>query len=378
MRKLFNIAALFTMLAACVSCSDSFENSKAVRFSVKTGDPGTKVSYSGYKESNKERVDWTNGDMVWIYSPESERPTSKEASYVIRDVNPNGYYSEAGLDLYSTEGTIYGLQWNDDVDLQHFFAVYPAPLQNRSVFFRMAMNQGQWDASCSVWYGATIPTSQPPVNVTDDGDGNYLAEPDGHNLIMAAQDVCEPNTLVHLDFEPVVTAVEFVVKNGYPENGTMNLQSIKLTADSDPIVGKFTNYLAGSGQTSFENTSTNLEIPFSTPLSIANGKTLKFTVFMLGLKDSTDPDIDNVTIEFVTTGADANTTNSIKAKLKTTQGVMAFPRGKKSYVTGFLIPGASAWTISAVPNAITAWDPADEETVEVSEPNPGTPSEDRE
>ena len=378
MRKLFNIAALFTMLAACVSCSDSFENSKAVRFSVKTGNPGTKVSYSGYKESNKERVDWTNGDMIWIWSPESERPTSKEASYVIRDVNPNGVYSEAGLDLYSTEGTIYGLQWNDDVASQHFFAVYPAPLQNRSVFFRMAMNQGQWDASCSVWYGATIPTSQPPLNVTDDGDGNYLAEPDGHNLIMAAQDVCEPNTLVHLDFEPVVTAVEFVVKNGYPENGTMNLQSIKLTADSDPIVGKFTNYLAGSGQTSFENTSTNLEIPFSTPLSIANGKTLKFTVFMLGLKDSTDPDIDNVTIEFVTTGADANTTNSIKAKLKTTQGVMAFPRGKKSYVTGFLIPGASAWTISAVPNAITAWDPADEETVEVSEPNPGTPSEDRE
>ena len=366
------------MLAACVSCSDSFENRNLVRFSVKTGNPGTKVSYSGYKESNKERVDWTNGDMIWIWSPESERPTSKEASYVIRDVNPNGVYSEAGLDLYSTEGTIYGLQWNDDVASQHFFAVYPAPLQNRSVFFRMAMNQGQWDASCSVWYGATIPTSQPPLNVTDDGDGNYLAEPDGHNLIMAAQDVCEPNTLVHLDFEPVVTAVEFVVKNGYPENGTMNLQSIKLTADSDPIVGKFTNYLAGSGQTSFENTSTNLEIPFSTPLSIANGKTLKFTVFMLGLKDSTDPDIDNVTIEFVTTGADANTTNSIKAKLKTTQGVMAFPRGKKSYVTGFLIPGASAWTISAVPNAITAWDPADEETVEVSEPNPGTPSEDRE
>ena len=71
-----------------------------------------------------------------------------------------------------------------------------------------------------------------------------------------------------------------------------------------------------------------------------------------------------MTIEFVTTGADANTTNSIKAKLKTTQGVMAFPRGKKSYVTGLLIPGASVWTISAVPDTITAWDP-EYKTVEV-------------
>ena len=359
------------MLAACVSCSDSFENSKAVRFSVKTGDPGTKVSYSGYKESNKERVDWTNGDMIWIWSPESERPASHEAYYVIRDVNPNGYYSEAGLDLYSTEGTIYGLQWNDDVDLQHFFAVYPCPLKNRSVFFRMVMNQGQWDANCSAFYGATLPGTQAPTSVST-VNGGIVAEPDGLNLIMEAQDVCEPNTLVHLDFEPVVTAVEFVVKNGYPENGTMNLKSIKLSADSDPIVGKFTNYLAGSGQTSFENTSTDLEIPFSTPVSIAYDQTLKFTVFMLGLKDSTDPDIDNVTIEFVTTGADANTTNSIKAKLKTTQGVMAFPRGKKSYVTGLLIPGASVWTISAVPNTVTAWE-LEEKTVEVEDaaPNPG-------
>ena len=360
MRKLFNIAALFTMLAACVSCSDNFENRNLVRFSVKTGDPGTKVSYSGYKESNKERVDWTNGDMIWIWSPESERPTSHEAYYVIRDVNPNGYCSEAGLDLYSTEGTVYGLQWNDDVATQHFFSVFPVPLRNRSVLVRLFMNEGQWDDTCSAYFGATVPGTQAPTSVST-VSGGIVAEPDGNNLIMEAQDACEPNTLVHLDYQPVVTAVEFIVKNGYADESAMSLQSIKLSADSDPIVGQFIKYFTGARQTSFENTSTNLEIPFSTPVSVAYGQTLKFTVFMLGLEDSTDPDIDNVTIEFVTTGADANTTNSIKAKLKTTQGVMAFPRGKKSYVTGFLIPGASAWTISAVPDVITAWGEEDED-----------------
>lgn len=367
MRKLFNIAALLTMLAACVSCSDSFENSKAVRFSAKTGNPGTKVSYSGVKESNKERVDWTEGDMIWIWSPESDIPVSHESYYVLRDINPNGFYSEAGnVELYSTEGTVRGLQWNDDVDLQHFFAVYPTPLQNRSVFFRMAMNAGQWDANCSAWYGATIPETQAPTSISSTEAG-VVAEPNMNNLIMEAQDACEPNTLVHLDFNPVVTAVEFVVMNGYADQTAMSLKSIKLSAESDPIVGTFTNYLTGSRQTLFEDTSTDVEIPFDPPVTIAYNQTFKFTVFMLGLEDSDDPDIDNVTIEFVT-GADANTSNSIKALLKTTQGVMAFPRGKKSYVTGLLIPGPLVWTISAVPDTITAWD-SEDYSVEVEEDN---------
>lgn len=349
MRKLFKVAALFTMLAACVACSDRFESRNLVRFSVKTGDPGTKASYSGHKESNKERIDWSDGDMVWIWSPESRLPVSHESYYVIRDITANGFYSEAGLELYSTEGNIYGIQWNDDVQTQHFFSVFPVPLKNSSVFFRLVTNNGQWDDTSSAFYGATIPARQAPKSVSSTNDG-VVAEPDGNNLIMAAQAACAPNTLVSLDYQPVVTAVEFIVKNGYADESAMTLNSIKLSAESDPIVGKFTNYLTGNTAPLFENTSTNLEIPFSTPVSVPYGKTLKFTVFMLGLQSSTSPDITNMDIEFVT-----GTSTSIKAKLTTTQGAMAFPRGKKSYVTGLIIPGACVWTLSAVPDAITAW-----------------------
>ena len=338
------------MLAACVSCSDSFESKDLVRFSARTGNPGTKVSYSGYKESNRERVDWKDGDMVWIWCPEAQIPSTHQAYYVIRDINENGYYSEAGIDLYSTEGMVDGLRWNEEKDEHHFFSVYPVPMKNRSVFFRLVLNQGEWDNTCSAFYGATIPASQAPVSVTASPDGK-VAEPDCNNLIMAAQGAYPKNSVVSLDYEPVVTAVEFTVKNGYADQGDMTLSGIKLSAQTDDIAGKFTNYLAGGTTPLFENTTKEIEIPFENQVSIAYGQTLKFTVFMLGMGTPSDPEINDMTIEFET-----GSSSSIKAKLSTSAGPMAFPRAKKSYVTGLLIPGASVWTISAVPDAITAWD----------------------
>lgn len=373
MKKLLNIAALLTMLAAFVSCSDNFEDKNFIRFSARTGDPGTKVSYSGYKESNKERVDWSNGDMVWIWCPESQRPVSHESYYVVNNINPNGFYSDAGIELYSTEGTIDGLKWNDAVNDHHFFSVYPVPLKNNSVFFRLVLNSnGQWDDSCSALYGATVPSSQAPKSITAGTDGT-VAEPDGNNLIMAAEAVYPLNSVVTLNYQPVVTAVEFIVKNGYADQGTMTLRSIKLSAESAKIAGKFTNVF-DSATATFERTSTEIEIPFDdSPVTIAYDQTLKFTVFMLGKENANDAVISDMTIEFVT-GADAEATKSIKTKLQTSQGLMEFPRAKKSYVTGLLIPGECVWTISAVPDTVTAWDQEDM-TVEVEDatpaPNPG-------
>ena len=77
-------------------------------------------------------------------------------------------------------------------------------------------------------------------------------------------------------------------------------------------------------------------------------------MFMLG----EDPKpIDNMTIEFV-----KDATTSISAQLKTSQGGMEFPRSKKSYVSGLIVPGACVWTISAEPDVVVPWneDPTQE------------------
>ena len=359
MKKLFKISAAIALLAACISCSDEFERDNQIRFSARTGQVGTKVSYSGQIVSNRERVDWKNGDMVWIWCPESERPVSHEASYVVYDIQePDEYYSKAHLQLYSTEGLATGLQWNDDVADHHLYAIYPDPHKNRSVNVMLFMDTDP--VTCR--YGATVPASQPPLSVTTTDNGAVVAEPDCNNLIMVADGVFTKNgDPVNLDFSPVVTAVEFIVMNQYMEGTPMTLNGIKFTSTSSNLAGKFTS-IYGSQTTNHDTNATNtVEIPFTDAVTVPYNKTFKFTVFFLGDENVSAADIDNVTIEFAT-----GTNTSIKTLLKTSQGTMKFPRSKKSYVTGIIIPGPIVWTISAVPNAVTAWG-SEAKTVEIEE-----------
>lgn len=349
MKRILNIAALLVILASCVSCSDTFDKKNQIKFSVNTKESLTRVSYSGAQISGKERVDWTDGDMIWIVCPESQAPLSHEAYYVVKDITIDGVNSKAGLSLYSTEGMAEGLQWNEAATDHHFFAIYPCPLQNNSVYYRLFNNSGSYTAM----FGAQIPASQAPVSTDakDDGTG-YTAKPDGKNLIMTAMATYPLHSNVTLSFAPVVTAVEFTVVNGYPDHGDMTLSSIKLRSTTADIAGKFTSYFGTSEATFADDVVKEIEIPFSTPVSVAFGKTLTFTVFMLGVENATNTDITDMSIEFVT-----DATTSISTVLKTTAGNMVFPRGKKSYVAGMVIPGKCVWTISPEPITITKWDP---------------------
>lgn len=346
MKQVLNIAVLLAVLASCVSCSDTLGNKNLIKFSATTGESLTRVSYSGAQISGKERVDWNANDMIWIVCPESQTPASHEAYYVINDITPDGVNSKAKVALYSTEGMAEGLKWNEGATDHHFFAIYPCPLQNNSVRYRSFNNNGTYTAYCE----ATVPASQAPVSTTanDDGTG-YTANPDGSNLIMTAMATYPLHSNVTLSFAPVVTAVEFTIVNGYPDHGDMTLSSIKLSSTTSDIAGKFTRYF-GESTATFANAVKAIEIPFTTPVSVAYGKTFTFTVFMLGVESATNVNISDMSIEFVT-----DATTSIKTLLKTTAGNMVFPRGKKSYVAGMIIPGKEVWTISPEPISISAW-----------------------
>ena len=340
MKNYKRIILALAALALAASCSDYLQTgSNLVRFNAGTGEPGTKTSYSGQQIDGRERVDWNTGDVIQIFCQECPEPVAHLCDYSITGtISTSGYYSLSNIQLRAGDS---GLRWADDDDLvHHFYAVTPSNYVNSTVGQHYYGDTGNCD------YSATIPASQPPVSVTADANGNYTAAPDMKNLIMVANADYTRNEVVNLDFRPVVTAVDFTIKNGYTDQSAMVLSAIKLRSAQRDIVGRFTEYY-GATAASFTSTGKEVTIPFSTPVSVAYGKTLKFTVFMLG-EDLND--IDGLTIEFVT-----DATTSIQARLKTTSGDIEFPRSKKSYVTGLIVPGACVWTISAEPDAVTAW-----------------------
>ena len=340
--KIFAISAIAVIAAACSKNSEQDRN--VIRLTAQSG-LATKVAYSGVKDSNRERIDWESGDMIVIWCPECQVPASHEAYYVLSDFSNSGYISKAKASLYNTDGTAKPLIWNENGADHHIYSVYPCPLQNSSVIFRLFMNT----TPATAMYGATVPASQAPVGISS-VTGGKVAQPDGKNLIMVADGIFPYQTDVTLNFNPVVTAVEFTVMNGYADQTDMVLSSIKLSAETAAISGKFTAYYGASTAT-FTETGKVIEIPFTTPVRVAYGETLTFTVFMLGVESATNTTISDMNIEFVT-----NSTTSIKAKLATSAGVMSFPRGKKSYVTGLIVPAACVWTFSAVPTTVAAWD----------------------
>jgi hypothetical protein len=340
MKNYKRIIMALAALAVATSCSDYLQTGgNLVRFNAGTGEPGTKTSYSGQQTDGRERVDWNTGDVIQIFCQECPEPVAHLCDYSITGtISSSGYYSLSNIQLRAGDS---GLRWADDDELvHHFYAVTPSNYVNSSVGQHYYADTGNCD------YSATIPASQPPVSVNVDNNGNYTAAPDMKNLIMVANADYTRNEVVNLDFRPVVTAVEFTIQNGYLDEGDMVISAIKLRSSQRDIVGRFTE-LYGGNFAEFTSAGREVTIPFNNPVTIAYGKTLNFTMFMLG----EDPkEIDGLTIEFVT-----DATTSIQADLKTTQGNITFPRSKKSYVSGLIVPGACVWTISAEPDAVTTW-----------------------
>ena len=351
MKNYKRIISALAALAVAASCADNLQTgSNLVRFSAGTGEPGTKTSYSGVQIDGRERVDWVTGDEIQIYCYECPQPAAHTCDYTIAgQISTSGYYSLSNIQLRAGDS---GLRWADDDQLlHHFYAITPSNHANSTVAQHYYGDTGLCD------FAATIPASQAPVSVTADANGNYTAAPDMKNLIMVANANYRRTETVNLDFTPVVTAVEFTIQNGYLDEGDMVISAIKLRSSQRDIVGRFTEYY-GASTAAFSSTGREVTIPFTNPVTIAYGKTLNFTMFMLG----EDPKpIDNMTIEFV-----KDATTSISAQLKTSQGGMEFPRSKKSYVSGLIVPGACVWTISAEPDVVVPWNEVPTQDIDIA------------
>ena len=283
-----------------------FENNGNDSRTVYTG-----VTYD-YNGKKYERIDWIDGDKIEIYSAEASNGPSAHyniTSFTTGDETAGETGKGSDYAYLERQGGS-ALQWNGDGD-HIFYAMYPST----SMFVREdgtipTVEQGiKLDKSGNnIVVKGTVPTSQSGT-ITESG-GNYTIAPNMKYAYMVAKTTAnrENNPNVGLSFVPIVTAVEIemiVPENTKEDVHDVSIAEIQVTGKG--IAGDFTADLTSTWTNGYP-TCTNVgdgqgTIQISTymdykPITIKEGKSLKFTVFM---RPGADP--TNLKVSYSPTGA---------------------------------------------------------------------------
>ena len=261
-----------------------FENNNAKGRTVYSGEE--------YQYGTKwyERIDWIDGDMIQIYSPEaSNGPTShyKVTSIVSGDESGKDGNNKGSDYAYLERLGETGLQWNGDGE-HNFYAMYPSSemfkdMADVTVPQGLSMEEG----SSKVLVNGVVPISQDGT-ISDDGNGNYTIAPNMKYAYMVAKTKADrSNESVSLSFVPIVTALEIEMK--VPEDSEEGVNIANIQIQGEGIAGNFTADLSnwdveGYPTCTKQGEGSNL-ITISTrvnynPITIAPGKSVKFTVFL--------------------------------------------------------------------------------------------------
>lgn len=352
-----------------------------VRAGFEDSKPGTKTVYTGNSytlyydkdgnpvsekvEDGSERtfegINWVENDKIEIFSPQAENPIASESRpnsthYVVTNLNDNEAADENGVlkhfaKLMNVGGA--GLRWNGD-GKHDFYAMYPS-----SEMFRIAgengtpgeipatissgIKMGRHETSKKISVFGIIPTSQQPKSIkkpTEEYNG-YIAEPDMDYAYMVAKTtgITRESAAVRLSFVPIVTAVEIELENVSGES--LSIGEIKV-ASNKQISGGFTVNLEDwtnnpypdctnitmnipEGETDEIQITTRQEIDGTyQPISLSNGQTLKFTVFLLP-----GADIADLIVRVSSQGVGYTSRNLIGANIK---------KNLKTRITGLHLP----------------------------------------
>ena len=384
MKNMFRFSALLCAMAVLVtSCTqdETLEpqvkpaaDGSEILFGARAGFENageSRTEYSGvdYTHGGKkyERIDWTfDTDQIEIYSPNTAN--SNNTYYQVKNagINPDGAPTEgetsdhlhdyAYLQRMSDSGN---LQWNGDGD-HTFYAMYPS----ERMFDEPASEANGW-VGTTVDMGikmnkevltGVIPNVQTQTYDEDASDKNtFVFKPDMRFAYMAAKTTTtRANGNVGLTFVPLVTAVE--VELTFPDDGNANQEyhdvlvgEIEVTTESNdsdtnvqPLAGPFTADLTDwDGVTCpsvsvVEGAETSNAIQLSTykwdsemnmdiPVTLNEGQSLKFTVFLLP-----NQNINDLCIKFAGTGGE-----TMKGKTLTNTQI---PAGLKTRITKVKLP----------------------------------------
>lgn len=347
--KIFSI--LMSIAFVLVSCQEDDLGGKYNPAQV--GDEIAFGGTSGYEDEDEGRtaygdkqtgangfteIKWYYGDMVRIYCADARTTTNKDGvaqscDYIVRGTtvvnDPSGTVTNpvngtietshsARLERATDEEV--GLQWGSE-GTHTFYGVYPSP--DQLVNAGDTENAGKLQLKGNILTGY-LPEYQNPftfVSPTEVTEGStkynlYTVHPSMRYAYMVASETVSAPTQngVALKFNPIVTAVEFVLVNTsvdetYDQYGNLtatsnkaieDIRAITISSSSAAIAGAFTTTI-GENSTFTNSNTGNLKavtIPIasatSNAVTLQHGDKLKFTAFLL---PNTDLDELIITLE---------------------------------------------------------------------------------
>ena len=300
---------------------------------------GTRTVYGGYDAitNGAEPVYWVSTDEVRLYCPGAAVET---ADYKVSGIDDTK--TQAGLSKIGDAG----LQWGVPTASHTFYGVYPIPADE-------SLKEG-------TTLTGTIPDVQEYKDYTVEENGNVVYAPNMEYAYMVAKTIVpNPNNIgknVYLKFMPIATAVEIELTNNAPTNDAnevvYNFREVHLSSSKHYLSGSFTadldNMAMPTGSGVQYATASPIGITYvaadqskqvavklyktdGTAMSLGEGKTLKFTVFMLpssSAEASVDDAIDDLKITVVTSeGNKSGTLSGISVKKSKKTYMHAIPLG---------------------------------------------------
>ena len=287
---------------------------------------GTRTIYGGYENitDGAEPVYWIKGDQVRLYSPDAAVKTA-DYSVTATATDATGKATQTGLSKIGDTG----LQWGG-AETHTFYGAYPIPANN--------------SLKTSADLVGEIPVVQTPVSRT--GSGDYVFAPDMKYAYMVARTQVlkdEIGNNVHLKFMPIATAVEVTLIN--KSGMALDFTNVLLHKDGENLSGKFqakfSDQITNGEDAKNENGETiatyDTQVPsistianesyndyvsiplysqglLGDPTTIANGKSITFTAFILPTEDITNIDIVIQTLQGTKTGKTSGITINMSKK----------------------------------------------------------------
>lgn len=263
-------ASLLAVSVASCSDKDNEESSynkggDYVSFSV-GGNASRTIRHDGYEY----QIDWVKGDLVRVYSDQAATATG--GRYADYTVTPSeGTTQSKGKLDYNDKG----LLWPEEDVTCWFYAAYPA-----NAVKDCSDGKIQFE----------LPSFQ-KAQVATESDGNYTCGIDMSNAYMVAKQSAKGGDAVSLQFSPIMTTLDVTLVNSLSNSEALTLTGINIEIENYKIAsssdGKFEYDMANNKIVTDDSGSSSISIYTSfcaadgTPnLTLANGKSVKFTTFL--------------------------------------------------------------------------------------------------
>ena len=290
------IAGAFVTEPSCTK--QGLREGDAIHFSASNSAARTRTSYSKEGSTGSdgllylERIDWKEGDLITIYSPQAVMAdeTDPVCDYRVdsHETLSGNLMSRATVNPSVAGG---GLGWGSGT--HNFYAVYPSAETEAFT----AAEKAKTRLDDTRWKGTVAAEQSPSAN----GLAGTASAPEilakmqyAHMFATATYDTDAPS--VDLPFFPEFTAFEFQVGSG--KNAVVDLTSFTITATDgqNALAGDFAYLLAdvdtetdtdplALSKFAFSNTSQSITVDFSTlsagKLTVESGKPVTFTVVAL-------------------------------------------------------------------------------------------------